>query len=462
MFIKVTLNNNTRKLKLQDGSSLIALKTELIRAFGDKVVELSIGYLDSDNELITVANEEDWKVCLEEFADKSSGKAFITVAIQLSTEEFINVASSCVSVTHDSVEIKEEPIIPRINEDIPDGKTIIEVSPTSVFEMEEATKPSEEVLAEAAPAVTNPEVNTDNMVHDLNKVPESVFGIKVDVVDAHIDNPQEEQNELEISNLTLEQKEEIDTLIEQKLHKLLNLKKIEKPKVVNVHRGITCDGCQQLIMNGARFKSLIKSDFDLCEACEQKGLHPEPMVRFATPAAQNNWQLERKFSEFYPYFNHNGIDQSSPQFEGFRFPRPEGGCPFKRNGHFGGRGPWGRHCQESRPECSENMGENPFSSLLKRGDLSGLLSMVPDFLKNGLVSKISKENPTVPNISTSTPQRENVANPIPTHKPVNPEFQEIVKEMAALGANVDREVLEQVIRANNFKNGKEVHNFLFN
>lgn len=462
MFIKVTHNNTTRKFKLQDGSSLLALKAELIRVFGQKVADLSIGYLDSDNELITVANEEDWKVCLEEFTDKSVGKTFVSVSIQLSTDEFANVASSSVSVNLDLVEIIEEVVIPKITEEIPEGKTIIEVPSTSVFEMEEAPKASAEVLVQAAPAPKEPEVNMDSMVQSLTSALESAFGFKVDVVDAHFEKPQRDLNESQTSNLTNEQKEEIDSLIEQKLHKMLNLKKTEKPQVVSVHRNIICDGCQQPLVNGARFKSLVKPDYDLCEICEKKGLHPEPMVRFAIPAAQNNWQLDRKFSEFFSYFSQNGSEQSGPQSERFRVPRPEGGCPFKRGGHFGGRRSFGGPCHGFRPQCPENNGENPLSELLKGGDLSGLLNKVPEFLKNGFFNYLNMEIPTVNNSTISAAQPEKKIEPIVVPKPMTPHFEEIIKGLTELGVNVDRAVLEQVVIANKLTNVQDVYNFLFN
>jgi len=49
-----------------------------------------------------------------------------------------------------------------------------------------------------------------------------------------------------------------------------------------VHHGITCDGCQQSPISGIRFKCRTCPDFDLCEACEAKNVHPadHPMIKF--------------------------------------------------------------------------------------------------------------------------------------------------------------------------------------
>lgn len=48
--------------------------------------------------------------------------------------------------------------------------------------------------------------------------------------------------------------------------------KEEKEKVF--HPGVVCDGCEGSIY-GPRFKCIVCPDYDLCSACEQKGLHPE-------------------------------------------------------------------------------------------------------------------------------------------------------------------------------------------
>jgi len=48
------------------------------------------------------------------------------------------------------------------------------------------------------------------------------------------------------------------------------------------HHGITCDGCQMSPITGIRFKCRVCDDFDLCEACEAKNVHPadHPLIKF--------------------------------------------------------------------------------------------------------------------------------------------------------------------------------------
>merc|ERR1712173_179705 len=54
-------------------------------------------------------------------------------------------------------------------------------------------------------------------------------------------------------------------------------------KQMNIHPGITCDGCQGKV-SGFRYKCLVCEDFDLCKACEFSGLHPEhSVIRISNP-----------------------------------------------------------------------------------------------------------------------------------------------------------------------------------
>jgi hypothetical protein len=52
-----------------------------------------------------------------------------------------------------------------------------------------------------------------------------------------------------------------------------------------VHHGITCDGCQATPIKGNRYKCSVCPDYDLCEECEQKGMHlaAHPMLKIRLP-----------------------------------------------------------------------------------------------------------------------------------------------------------------------------------
>ena len=47
-----------------------------------------------------------------------------------------------------------------------------------------------------------------------------------------------------------------------------------------VHIGVRCKECGRENFKGRRYKCLIRHDYDLCEKCEDKAIHPHPMVRF--------------------------------------------------------------------------------------------------------------------------------------------------------------------------------------
>ena len=42
-----------------------------------------------------------------------------------------------------------------------------------------------------------------------------------------------------------------------------------------MHEGIECDGCQAFPIQGIRYKCSVCGNVDLCEACEDAGVHSE-------------------------------------------------------------------------------------------------------------------------------------------------------------------------------------------
>lgn len=40
-----------------------------------------------------------------------------------------------------------------------------------------------------------------------------------------------------------------------------------------VHTGYICDGCDAHPIKGIRYMCSVRGNFDLCEACERKGIH---------------------------------------------------------------------------------------------------------------------------------------------------------------------------------------------
>jgi len=58
----------------------------------------------------------------------------------------------------------------------------------------------------------------------------------------------------------------------------------EETEAKAVHYGVTCDGCEVCPITGTRYKSLELDDYDLCEVCEAKGVHPgQNMIKITEP-----------------------------------------------------------------------------------------------------------------------------------------------------------------------------------
>jgi hypothetical protein len=86
---------------------------------------------------------------------------------------------------------------------------------------------------------------------------------------------------------------QVVTLAHQKEHPLLVLRQPQaaqpdQPQEV-VHRFITCDGCGASPIRGLRFKCTACDDYDLCEACERKGVETlshsaaHPLIKHRVP-----------------------------------------------------------------------------------------------------------------------------------------------------------------------------------
>lgn len=371
MFIKLSANNSTRKIKMADNATLAAVQAEIVKIFGEKAKEMSLSYKDTESEVITITSEEDWEVCVEEFKEKNQGKPTLSVSLQLAkSDEFVIVNDSKldqteISTPQEESEIKEEPKLSQTTEEFPDNKIVEEVKEEEISEKqveENIVIPDQIVETEF-----NVPVDENTKIEDLNRIAQDVsqnlsrmLGIPVDVMEVRVEKSKNDESsfaeESVSSTLTTEQRTEIEDIIEEKMAKMLNMKKPEKKvtKKEFTHWNIVCDGCKKGIRNMARFKSLVKADYDLCEECEKTGIHPGPMVKYNEPTKYSPWQLNNKFREFSDFFNETTENHS---------PREERNHCHRGQGHFG---PF-RHIRPGHP-CRGPFGRNPHDFLRNMGD----------------------------------------------------------------------------------------------
>lgn len=481
MFIKVNFNNATRKIKLDEAASIDQLKAELLRCFGEKVKEMSLGYRDSEDELITISSQEDWEVCVEEAKDKNKGKPTLTVTLQLiQGEDFVTIGDSRISKAEEAApqdtesEIKEEPKEAAPVEELPENKIIVETQAAEeISERQEEPNLAFDHTIETEIKIpehsfTQPE-DIQNLIRNVTDTLGSVLGISVDVVDARVDQPKEEEsrmNDSSMSTLTVEQRNEIEDLIEEKLQKALSLKKdkksdkkCKKDKKENkkasgfAHSGIICDGCKKGIKDMARFKSLVINDYDLCEECEKTGIHPGPMVKFNAPSSHSPFLLNQKFGELIPFFK-GDVEKKNNTCEGFKF-FPE--CPFRGGRARHSHGPhhprhhaFGPH---HRPHGHHGFHNNPLFKNIAEGfkPFGGLFQNIVQ----NVTAEISKH--TQP--KAQQPKQETMTESKQAEDAFKALAHDFIVEFPDLGLDV--EVLTSIIRENQLLSKDAIMNHLF-
>lgn len=321
----------------------------------------------------------------------------------------------------------------------------------------------EEKITPAEPApVEQPQepINSSNnqhlkdLVEQVNNTLGNLLGFQVDFAEARVEPDKPEQSIFEEqpsmnSTLTNDMRDEIKTLIDERISQVLKNSQIEekpaekKPASNFTHVGITCDGCKKGIHNMARYKSLIKHDYDLCETCERKGIHPGPMVRFSAPQG-NHWRLNRIFSEISHHFTEenptvpSNTDRSHPfgrGWEGRGWGR--GGCPRA----------WNR-CNQTQ-QNQQTPHPNPFAGLQNMAgfDLSQVATAIP-----GLIENFTKGFQKKTHEATATPAQ-------PTSVEKN---QEILKKVQEAVPGISTKMILEVIETHKFTTAQQVLDYLMN
>jgi len=123
-----------------------------------------------------------------------------------------------------------------------------------------------------------------------------------------------------------------------------------------VHHGITCDGCQTSPITGIRFKCRVCSDYDLCESCEAKNVHPadHPLIKFKAEKVRHGHGMGHGHHGWRglggrPHFPQHPFHKLF--HEAFR------GRPFGLQGLFGGETWRGQHGCHRRWLARGSVGE---------------------------------------------------------------------------------------------------------
>lgn len=331
MFIRAVHNGQKKKIKGSEKPSFEFLMKELVRCFGEGVKKAEIGYYDEDKEFIRITNQEEWEICVEETQIKNKSKDVFTVEVHVLTSENATELSQISDTSKsyvmapaettksdiqdwkvvgkgaDEEKMLSEPILnqsmsmptePSIFEDVP---VVEEEKPAETSQFESFRNTSQDdILVDIKVSGTPEELERiqRTIIHQF--APHAGFEIDRCEVLVKRECPEEKEetdsildNNSQMSHMTTSLRDEIETLIEEKLKKLSLFK--EEPKMTKKstperiscgpynHNGVTCDNCHQMITGCARFKSIFKKDFDLCETCEATGIHPEPLIKIRNP-----------------------------------------------------------------------------------------------------------------------------------------------------------------------------------
>lgn len=340
MFIRAVHKSQKKKIKASDKPTYEFLIKELVRCFGESIKSAEIGYYDEDQEFIRITNDEDLEICVEETQLKNKSKDVITVEIHVIPGD---ENSETISKADINTSFAEASMLETTKSDIQDWRVIDkQASSTEVSMVQEPvpevieSEPVQEPSIFEEPSMIEKEEGDQSMSSDtqftrytnntaddvvmdmkftgtleeLEKMKQTVIhqfaphaGFEVDKCEILTKRDQPTQveiddndsildNQSQMSHMSTQMKDEIETLIEEKLKRLSIFRESDnsfakKPEPVKksagyFHMGVTCDNCMEEI-TGARFKSIVKKDYDLCETCESKDIHTEPMLKIRKP-----------------------------------------------------------------------------------------------------------------------------------------------------------------------------------
>jgi len=135
--------------------------------------------------------------------------------------------------------------------------------------------------------------------------------------------------------------------------------------VTDVHRGITCDVCEMSPVRGNRWKCTVRSDYDLCDACEAKDTTGYPMIKIKANVGTERIRM--------PGLRELGQENKRKCGFGGRGRGRRGRCGGRWGGRGRGRGrgrrngncPFSQMKKHFREQMEKNGGNCPFSEMKK-------------------------------------------------------------------------------------------------
>lgn len=340
MFVKAVYKGQKRKFKLSDDSKYADLVRELVRCFGDQIKGLDIGYFDDDKEFIRISTDDDWEVCYEEAKIKNKDKTVNTVDIIVSEGNGVVPIQESQAVALDqsmqSFAAVSYPPPQVATSGIENSWAMAEKPPST----QESPKPNSSPMREEkpVPSIFEEEQVIDSKRFDgmsqesLPNKPASNDAVEENPLAKRGQPPVEDSflcNSMMNSKLSVDIKDEIASMIDEKISKLAALNNtanfskkpaaqtsLDQPKKFIScgnydHGNVFCDVCKSRISQGARYKSIFTKDYDLCETCEANSGQQEPLIKIRKPISRNiSEKLMQNFEFLKSIFN---ADEEEPK-----------------------------------------------------------------------------------------------------------------------------------------------------
>lgn len=360
--IKIDFAGDVRRLKLAFPPTLNVLQEEIARSYS-LAEPIALKYKDEDGDDITITSDEDLKDAIASSADKRVLKILVEKKRGAAAAAKAASETSQREVKEEQVPLqadeKEQPFRwPAREEIIADVKTLlqkeeirqhlVEIIRSVGLTLVESPEQLEKVLFTNFPFLSQDQV----ALKYLNLFNQNVDKLKTCVL-SQID-PAMVPYYLQLLSVAPMTSEALADAVLQSLDFLDRVadfnvffengvppcafgargaqqqeEDVNQDEQVPVHRHVICDGCNANPIVGIRYKCLVCPNFDLCEDCEQNGVHPDdhPLAKIVQP-------LKR------PHHHHGRQHHRGPRgfrgfggFDNYRDPRAFGG--FEGCGGFG-------------------------------------------------------------------------------------------------------------------------------